>query len=176
MLVLIFQMKDQDSGRWCHLLRSQLVTTELPCSYWAGARVPELRKAELWPQVLAAKWFICRAPSQENGPLMLWRPKLLHGFQARVFKDGVRGGGLRMHDQHVGLLLIGWGEVTGWGYGNHSRLVPTSLGSRACGQHEVTILHLGGGLSFYRTQICIRLLSISLQEELGGLWFCCPNS
>ena len=40
-------------------------------------------------------------------------PRLLHGFQARVFKDGVRGGVLRMHDQHVGLLLIGWGEVTG---------------------------------------------------------------
>ena len=39
---------------------------------------------------------------------MLKRPELLHGFQARVFKDGVRGGGLRMHDQHVGLLLIRW--------------------------------------------------------------------
>ena len=59
--------------------------------------------------MLAAKWFTCRAPSQENGQLMLQRPKLLHGFQASVFKDGVRGGGLRIHDQHVDLLMIGWG-------------------------------------------------------------------
>ena len=50
----------------------------------------------------------CRAPRKENGQLMLKRPGLPDGFQARVFKDSVRGEGHRMHDQLVELPLIGW--------------------------------------------------------------------
>ena len=57
--------------------------------------------------------FICRAPSKENRQLMLKRPELPDGFQARIFKD-VLG------ERVVGCLISSWtffwlvgGEVTG---------------------------------------------------------------
>ena len=101
----------------------------------------------------AAKWgFICREPSQENRKLMLQWPDLPHGFQTRVFKHRVRGEGRR---KLISLWTFFWfvgGEATGWCLRNHNLLVPTSLGSSACGQHVVpSSLHLGGSLSFYRT-------------------------
>ena len=36
------------------------------------------------------------------------RPELPDGFQARVFKDSVRGDSRRICDQLVDILLIGW--------------------------------------------------------------------
>ena len=49
-------------------------------------RVPLAQKAKLWPQVFERRdGFICRAPSKQNGQLMLKRPELLDGFrQERV--------------------------------------------------------------------------------------------
>ena len=49
----------------------------------------------------------CRA-KQREGELVLRRPKLPDGFQARVFKDSVRGEGRRVREQLVDLLCIGW--------------------------------------------------------------------
>ena len=43
----------------------------------------------------------------ENGQLVLKRLELPNNFQAQDFKDSARGGGLRMHDLLVD-LLIGW--------------------------------------------------------------------
>ena len=40
-----------------------------------------------------------RAPSKENGQLMFKRPKIPGSFQARVFKNSVRGEGHRIWDQ-----------------------------------------------------------------------------
>ena len=64
--------------------------------------------------------------------------------------------------------LVG-GEVTGWCLGILivNFLVPASLGSMCCGQHMITILYLGRGLSF-----CIKLKNVHqnvifLKEELG---------
>ena len=39
-----------------------------------------------------------RVPSKENGQLVLKRPKLPDGFQARVFKGNVRGESRRVYD------------------------------------------------------------------------------
>ena len=39
---------------------------------------------------------------------MLKSPELPRGFQGRVFKDRVEGGGRAMRDQHSDILLIGW--------------------------------------------------------------------
>ena len=56
----------------------------------------------------------CRAPSKENGQLMLKRPKLPNGIQGRGFKVSVREGGCKVYDQLVHNSQIGWhqGEVS----------------------------------------------------------------
>ena len=41
-------------------------------------------------------------PSQENGQLMLKRPKLLSGFQGSVLKGNIRGKDCRMCDFLLG--------------------------------------------------------------------------
>ena len=51
---------------------------------------------------------LLQGPSKENGGLVLNRPTFLNGFQARVFKDDVKGEVWRMGDQLTDLLLIGW--------------------------------------------------------------------
>ena len=62
------------------------------------------------------------------------------------------------------------GKVTGWcpRNPNHSLWFQPVWGPCAYAQLEVIILPLGGGLSPYRrTQKCIRLSCISLEEEPG---------
>ena len=70
-------------------------------------------------------------PSKENGWLMLKKPKLPNGVGGEVFIGKIWGEGCRV----CGFLLIGW-----W-WGNRAVL------QESCAQPEVTILHLGGGLS-----------------------------
>ena len=51
----------------------------------------------------------CKDQARRTGGwLLLKRPELPCGFQAKVFKDSVREEGHRMHDQFMDLLLIGW--------------------------------------------------------------------
>ena len=76
------------------------------------------------------------------------------------------------------LLLIGWWCDNKVMNGNLSfnLLVPTSLGSGTCGQHVITILHwVGSKFMQNNSKSWIRLLSLSLQEELGILGLYCPN-
>ena len=92
----------------------------------------------------------CRAPSKENRQLVLKRPKLPSGFQGRFFLKAI-----------FGVRVAACGLSSDWLVvrlqGDVSRiliinlLVPTSLGSSACGQHVVTILHLGRSLNLCRT-------------------------
>ena len=70
----------------------------------------------------------CRAPSKENGQLMLKKPKLPSGFQGRVFKvSQCEGGVFRVRDQLMHNSWIGWhqGEVSSI----IRCLVSTNLGS-----------------------------------------------
>ena len=85
-------------------------------------------------------------PSGEKGQLMFKGPELPDGFQGRVFKGNIRGEGCRVCDQLIDFLLF-CGEVTGDASGILiiNLLVPACLGSSACAQHVVTILHLRGG-------------------------------
>ena len=47
-------------------------------------------------------------------PVLRWVSKIaeFNGFQARFFKDSMRGEGLRMSGQLMDLLLVVGGEVT----------------------------------------------------------------
>lgn len=79
-----------------------------------------------------------RVPSKENGQIMCKRSELPDGFQARVFKDIVRGEG-------PGYVINLWTSfwLAGGKKGDDSgtstfRFQPVS-GWHACGQHVVTI-------------------------------------
>lgn len=50
-------------------------------------------------------------PSEENKQFML-KIAELNGFQARFYKDSMRGESLRVSDQLMDLLLVIGGEVT----------------------------------------------------------------
>ena len=73
---------------------------------------------------------------------MLKRPELPGGFRGRFLKAtfGVRVAACGLSSDW--LVVRYQGEVSGILIIN---MVPTSLGSSACGQHAVTILYLGGG-------------------------------
>ena len=73
-------------------------------------------------------------PSKENKWLVLKKPKLPDGLGGEVFIGKIWGEGCRPCD----FLLIGW-----W-WGNRAVL------QESCAQPEVTILHLGRGLSSCR--------------------------
>ena len=52
--------------------------------------------------------FIAGRQARSPGSLVLKRPKVLEGFQGKVFKDRVREEGYGMCDQFMGILLISW--------------------------------------------------------------------
>ena len=104
-------------------------------------------------------------PSKEKRWLTIRKMKLPDSFQGEVFKGNIWGEGCRVHD----FLLIGWW----WGY----RVVFQESQSSTfwfqpvwglCSDHPPP----GWGVLFFlqnNSKVCIRLLCISLGEELGLL-------
>ena len=75
----------------------------------------------------------------------------------------------------VGCVISSWtffwldgGEVTGWCFRNLNVLVPTSLGSSACGQLVVTIKNLGVGVVLISTEQFKDILQIVIYIPSGG--------
>ena len=114
----------------------------IPCAWHS--------EAELKCQSLEQRKVYCTGQARRMSGLYSWL-KSRDGFQTMV-KDRVRGRFTRyLHDQLLDLLLTDWWWGNRWCFRNLSLLVPSSLGICACSQHVVTIFHLGGGLSFYKT-------------------------
>ena len=143
----------------------------------SGLLAPCAAKPIYWHRV------VVQGASKEKGQLMLKRLELPDGFQSGVLKTTL---GMRVTGCAINSWTFFWlvgGEITGWCTGNLNHQSPGSSqsgwGLCAGGQHVVNILHLvggGGGPSFCRTtQRYVRLLSLSLQEELGVLWLYCSS-
>lgn len=127
-----------------------------------------------WDSFSCYVYQLCYATELGSVPRLaakpIWRtPGCGDGFQGGVLKATFKGEGCKRYD----FLLTGWWRGNRVMFGNLNR--PTSLfqpvwGLCACGQHMITILYLGRGLTFcINSKMCIRMLCIFLKEELDSI-------
>ena len=92
--------------------------------------------------------FIYRAPSKENGQLMLKGPKLPVGLHARVFKDNIKGKSHWVCDWLMTILLIGWcwgDRVIFQEFQSSVFWLQPVWGLGACSQHVIHTFYLVEG-------------------------------
>lgn len=110
--------------------------------------------------------FIHRAPSKESRQFDSKDPNFSMACGEELLKAVFR---VRFCRGHELLLWVGseftWGGVSGVLILN--LLIPASPGATCLWSGVVSILHLGGGLSFCRTtrEICVGLLGMSLKRN-----------
>ena len=92
--------------------------------------------------------FSYRAPSKENGQLMLKGPKLPVGLHARVFKDNIKGKSHWVCDWLMTILLIGWcwgDRVIFQEFQSSVFWLQPVWGLGACSQHVIHTFYLVEG-------------------------------